>query len=146
MLAVLVSASGALLAWAPTAGELPTPPASSTVRELPAWDAPPAEPYRWSATALDFVNANDPSEKLTKLQFRWLYTLAEQVALDVAEKTHPDATVRSTLSILRQSLAEATEIDRTDPRTVQGVQFHASLGLIAPARVAEILEGAVGNV
>lgn len=143
MLAVLISASGALLAWAPTAGELPTPPASSTVREFPEWDTPPASPYVWSAVALAFVVPAAARETLTRLQFRWRYTLAEQVALDVAEKTHADATVRSTLSILRQSLAEATEIDRTDPRTVQGVQYHAALGLIAPSRVTEILTGAV---
>lgn len=144
MLAVLISDAGALLAWAPTAAELPTPPATSTVREFAEFDAPPPLPYVWDATAMAFVVPATAAERLTKLQFRWLYTLAEQVALDVAEKTHPDPTVRSTLSVLRMSLAEATEIDRTDPRTVQGVQYHAALGLIAPGRVLEILEGPVG--
>lgn len=143
MLAVLISASGALLGWAPTPAELPTPPASSTIREFPEWDAPPAEPYVWSAADRAFIVPAAAREKLTRLQFRWRYTLDEQVALDVAEKSHASATVRSTLSILRQSLAEATEIDRADPRTVQGVQYHAAVGIIAPARVAEILEGAL---
>ena len=141
MLYCLASATGALLAWAPTAAELPTPPAESTVVELAAWDAPPADPYRWDVTALDFIIPAAARETLTRLEFRWRYTLAEQIAIDLAEKTHADASVRATLSVLRQSLNEATEIDRTDPRTVQGVQYHASLGLIAPARVAEILEG-----
>jgi hypothetical protein len=77
--------------------------------------------------------------KLSRLSFRWRYTLADQVAIEIAERTHADATVRATLRVLRQSLSEAEDIDVTDPRTVQGVQYHASLGLIAPARVAEIL-------
>lgn len=139
MIAVLASGAGALLAWAPTVGELPTPPANSVVRELDAWDAPPPLPYVWSPVALDWIVPPDPTRKLTRLEFRWRYTLAEQVAIEVAEREHVDVTVRATLAILRMSLAEATEIDVTDPRTVQGVQYHAAVGLIAPARVAEIL-------
>jgi hypothetical protein len=77
--------------------------------------------------------------RLTRLEFRWRYTLAEQIAINVATETHADATVRATLRALAASLAEATEVDVTDPRTIQGVQYHATLGLIAPARVAEIL-------
>lgn len=77
--------------------------------------------------------------RLTRLEFRWRYTLAEQVAIEIAEESDPDPTVRATLRVLRQSLAEATDIDVTDPRTVQGVQYHAALGLIDAARVAEIL-------
>ncbi len=76
---------------------------------------------------------------LTRLQFRWRYTLAEQIAIEVAQETHADATVRATLRVLASSLNEATEIDPVDPRTVQGVQYHAALGLIAAERVAEIL-------
>lgn len=139
MIAVLASGAGALLAWAATAAELPAPPANSVVRELDAWDAPPPLPYVWSPTALDWVVPADPTRKLTRLEFRWRYTLAEQIAIEVAEATHADQTVRATLRVLRQSLAEATDIDVTDPRTVQGVQYHASLGLIDPARVAAIL-------
>ncbi len=77
--------------------------------------------------------------RVSRLTFRWRYTLAEQVAIHRAETEHPDADVRATLTILRLSLAEADDVDPTDPRTVQGVEFHASLGLIAPERVAEIL-------
>jgi hypothetical protein len=140
MIAVLASGTGALLAWAPTVAGLPTPPANSVIRELEAWDAPPPLPYVWSPTALDWVippPATPP--RLSRLQFRWRYTLEEQIAIELAEATHPEATVRATLSILRQSLAEATDVDVADPRTQQGVQYHASLGLIAPERVAVIL-------
>lgn len=139
MIAVLASSRGALLAWAATAAELPAPPAESVVRELAAWDAPPPLPYVWNPEALDWVVPADPTRKLTRLEFRWRYTLAEQVALEVAEREHVDVTVRATLAILRMSLAEATEVDVTDPRTIQGVQYHASIGCIAPSRVAEIL-------
>ncbi len=76
---------------------------------------------------------------LTRLEFRWRYTLAEQIAIEVAMTTHADATVRATLRVLASSLSEATEIDPADPRTVQGVQYHATLGLITAERVAEIL-------
>ena len=138
MIAILASGAGALLAWAPTAAELPTPPAESTVRELAAWDAPPPLPYVWTPALLDWA-VPDTRTKLTRLEFRWRYTLAEQVAIDVATNTHADATVRATLRVLSASLAEATEIDVTDPRTQQGVQYHAALGLIAAERVAEIL-------
>lgn len=77
--------------------------------------------------------------RVSRLAFRWRYTLAEQVAIHRAETEHEDPEVRATLAILRLSLAEADDVDPTDPRTVQGVQYHASLGLIAPERVAEIL-------
>lgn len=139
MIAVLASSTGALLAWASTVQDLPTPPAESVVRELAAWDAPPPLPYVWSPAHLDWVVPANPTRKLTRLEFRWRYTLAEQIAIELAEEGHADATVRATLRVLRQSLAEATEIDVTDPRTQQGVQYHASVGLIDPARVAEIL-------
>jgi len=77
--------------------------------------------------------------RLTRLEFRWRYTLAEQIAIEVAMATHADATVRATLRVLASSLSEATEIDVADPRTQQGVGYHAALGLIAAERVAEIL-------
>lgn len=137
MIAVLASGAGALLAWAPTAQALPAPPANSVIRELAAWDAPPPLPYVWSPTALDWVVP--PTPKMSKLAFRWRYTLAEQVGIELAEREHEDSTVRATLAVLRMSLAEATDIDVTDPRTVAGVQYHASVGLIAPERVAQIL-------
>lgn len=77
--------------------------------------------------------------KLSRLAFRWRYTLAEQVAIQLREQTDEDPEVRATLAILRMSLAEAEDVDVTDPRTIDGVQYHASIGLIAPERVAQIL-------
>lgn len=138
MIAILASGSGALLAWAPTVAELPVPPSVSTVRELAAWDAPPPLPYVWTPALLDWA-VPDTRVRLTRLEFRWRYTLTEQIAINVATDSHADETVRATLRVLAASLAEATEIDLTDPRTMQGVQYHEALGLIAPGRAAEIL-------
>lgn len=77
--------------------------------------------------------------RLSRLAFRWRYTIEEQVAIHRAEMEHSDPNVRATLTVLRLSLSEAEDVDPTDPRTVQGVEFHAALGLIAAARVPEIL-------
>jgi hypothetical protein len=74
VIAVLASGSGALLAWAPIAAELPAPPAHSVIRELEAWDAPPPLPYVWSPTHIDWVvPAGAPKPLLTQLEFmaRW---------------------------------------------------------------------------
>lgn len=92
-----------------------------------------------SARVLQGVVIETPRPTLSRLAFRWRYTLAEQVGIELAEESHADPAVRATLRVLRQSLAEASDIDPTDTRTVQGVQYHASLGLIAPERVAQIL-------
>lgn len=77
--------------------------------------------------------------RLSRLAFRWRYTLAEQIAIDRATLEHPDPDVRSTLRILAASLAEAADVDVEDARTRQGVEYHATLGLIDPTRVPEIL-------
>lgn len=140
MLYVLTSATGALLGWATAPEALPPAPPSSTVVVREAWDAPPALPYVWSPTARDWVvPAVTPTTIMSRLAFRWRYTLAEQVGIKVAETGAEDASVRATLAILRESLQEATEIDLADPRTIAGVQFHASAGLITAERATEIL-------
>lgn len=80
-----------------------------------------------------------PDTAMRPLAFQWRYTLAEQVAISQAEESHADDTVRHTLRVLRQSLERADYVDVLDPRTVDGVQYHAALGLIAPERVSVIL-------
>jgi hypothetical protein len=143
MIAVLASGSGALLAWASTVHDLPTPPADSTVRELDAWDAPPPLPYVWSPADLDWIVPPAPTPpRLSRLAFQSRYTLAEQVAIELAASDQApsvSATDAATLRVFDRALSNATDVDVTDPRTIAGVEFHASLGLIAPARVAEIL-------
>jgi len=77
--------------------------------------------------------------RLSRLAFRTRYTLPEQIAITRAETEAPDPDMRATLTILRQSLSDATDVDVTDPRTVMAVNYYATVGLIAPSRVAEIL-------
>lgn len=136
---ILADGTGRLIAWAITEDKLPPPRPSSVVRELPAWAEPPGPPYAYDPASLDWVVSPKASRVMSRLTFRWRYTLAEQVAIKLAETTHPDATVRATLTILRESLSEANDVDLDDPRTQQGVAFHASVGLIQPNRVAQIL-------
>lgn len=143
MIAVLASGTGALIAWAPTVADLPTPPAESVVRELPHWDAPPPLPYVWDVTAIDWT-VPPPAAPLTlsRLAFQSRYTLAEQVAIEIAATGgNPalSAADAATLRVLERALSNATDVDVNDPRTIAGVEFHASLGLIDPARVLEIL-------
>ncbi len=136
---ILADGNGRLIKWAATEAGLPRARPSSVVRELPAWSEPPGPPYAYDPASLDWVVQPKASRVMSRLTFRWRYTLAEQVAIKVAESTHPDATVRATLAILRESLQEANDVDLDDPRTQQGVAYHASVGLIQPARVAQIL-------
>jgi len=137
MLYVLVGDDGALLAWAPTIEALPPAPERSSILQRAAWDAPPSPPYRWDAIALDWVLP--PPAPLSRLAFRWRYTLAEQIVITRAEAEWPDPDIRATLRILRESLQEADTVQLDDPRTVQGVELHAALGLITEDRAAEIL-------
>lgn len=96
------------------------------------------------------IRAEPPRAPLSRLDFRWRLTLAEQVALKRAETEHPDANVRAQLVILRESLAEVTDaagVDVSDPRTQGGaaaiVDVLVGAGLVtaenAPARLAALL-------
>jgi hypothetical protein len=140
MLYVLTSGAGALLGWSPDPGRLPPAPPDGVVVVREAWEAPPPLPYIWSPPHRDWIVPTPiGTDVLSRLQFRWRYTLEEQVLIEMAETAHEDATVRATLRVLRASLQEATEIRLSDPRTIAGVQYHASLGLISEARAVAIL-------
>ncbi len=138
MIWILAGTDGGLIAWAPTVDGLPPAPPVSVTKQLDAWDAPPPPPYVWTPAALDWT-VPAVGTQLRPLAFRWRYTLAEQIAIKVAEASHADPTVRATLAVLRESLEIGDFVDTKDPRTVQGVQYHAAQGLIAPYRIAEIL-------
>lgn len=139
MIAVLADANGALIAWAPAVAGLPPIPARSIVRELAEWNAPPSPPYAWSSSVINWVLSTVTTPRLSRLAFRTRYTLPEQIAITRAETEAPDPDMRATLTILRQSLSDATDVDVTDPRTVMAVNYYATVGLLAPSRVAEIL-------
>jgi len=142
MLVVLYTIPGnALVAVAATEAALPPAPPNSVTKALPEWaDVPPA-PYVWNPALANFAIPQTPV-KVSRLDFQWRYTLAEQVAIERAMSEHPDPDVRATLAILDKSLTRVTEesgVNEADLRTASGVQYHAAVGLIAPARVVEIL-------
>lgn len=83
---------------------------------------------------------------LTKLQFRRLFTTAEQKSIDrfnVQFEAHPALTddqkddIRSGLENYRA----AESVSLADSATIQAVQTYEALGLIAPGRAAVILNG-----
>lgn len=143
MLYILASGAGALLAWASTADELPSPPVESVTRALPQWDAPPPSPYVWTPSALDWTIPATLVPTLSRLAFRSRYTVAEQIVLKRAETEFPDPDARATLIISRESLSDANDVDVTDPRTIAAVQFQVTLGLLTASRAAEILAPSV---
>lgn len=84
---------------------------------------------------------NQPRRRLlTRLEFRRRFTLTERVAVDDSPNNAAlPAQARAAARTLLTDLSLAEEIDLDDPDVAQGLQFFASLGLIAPERVAQIL-------
>lgn len=119
---------------------------------LDAGDDDPAPFDRWDDATQAFVAdgwtppappAPAPPTVMSRLAFQSRYTVAEQVAIELAA----DGTTvgytpeqRATLRVLDRALQNATEINLTDPRTVQGVQAHATMLLITAARATQILD------
>ena len=137
------AATGALLAGpAPTLAALPTPGAGEAVRPVAApGPAASPEPPAPGAPAAPAAPAT-----LTHKAFRERFTLAEQVALELALDglaadgvTPIPATTRATVRALRSALAEVRAVDPADPLTIGGVEALAALGLIDPARVDALL-------
>jgi len=97
-----------------------------------------------------FIVVEPPRAPLSRLDFRWRLSLAEQIVVKRAETEHPDPDTRATLAILRESLQEVTDeagVDVEDPRTQGGaaaiVDVLVGAGLVsaegAPARLAALL-------
>ncbi len=76
----------------------------------------------------------EPTPKqYTQLEYQSLFTLAELVAVEVAAGTDP------TLRVLQRMQQAATYISLADPRTLQGMQYLVSAGILTQARYDEIL-------
>lgn len=93
-----------------------------------------------------------PSRRVTKLQFRNLFTTAEKIAIEFAALDNPAADTEARIAsaglrVFLEDLNSATpdpdgtSIDLDDPRTVAGVNVLESYGLIATDRATEILSG-----
>ncbi len=74
--------------------------------------------------------------KLTRLEMRRRFSLAENVALKIAKATTGDPQVRATLEALEEYTALADFIDLTDEDTIAGVQYAVAV-LVAAGLIAE---------
>jgi len=81
-----------------------------------------------------------PHRLLTKLQFRCLFTSEELIGLDNhAQSTTLTADQQAAMVTVMKNFDAASFIDLCDPRTVEGVQYIESIGLIPSGRAADIL-------
>jgi hypothetical protein len=78
-------------------------------------------------------------KSFTHFAFRQLFTPTEQVAIDNYETGSFTAEQKANLKTIAKNFDSAQEIVPTDPRTIAGVQYYESIGLIAPGRSAQIL-------
>jgi len=70
---------------------------------------------------------------LTKLQFENRFTFEELVAIETAAETNPG------IRVLQAKQAKADFIDLLDEKTILGVMFLQSIGLLTQERMTEIL-------
>lgn len=91
---------------------------------------PDLNQYHWDFVLGDFVR-NEDATTYTRLQFISKFTLAERVAITASN----DPIVRDIMKMF--DMATYIDIARTD--TIQSVHYLASVGLIQPSRIAEIL-------
>ena len=103
-------------------------------------------PGRWQLAAEQQQEPPAPAEntRLTVLQFRQRFTLAEKAAIELAAIDTPAAAIeqRQQAAMLRTVLADqaaAAFIDLADPGTVEGVQLLVQAGLLTEPRGAEVL-------
>ena len=80
-----------------------------------------------------------PIKTYTHLGFRQLFTTAEQVAIDNYDTGTFTAQQKATLKTIAKNFDAAEEIIPTDQRTIDGVNYYESVGLIAAGRAAQIL-------
>jgi hypothetical protein len=94
--------------------------------------------YNVSADGSDLIPK--PHHLLTKLQFRCLFTAEELIGLDNhAQSATLTADQQAAMVTVMKNFDAASAIDLCDPRTIEGVQYIESIGLIASGRAAEIL-------
>ena len=102
-------------------------------------------PGQWRLAAQQPDEPSAPAEtRLTVLQFRQRFTLAEKAAIDLAAIDNPTAVLeqRQQAAMLRAVLADqaaAEFIDLADASTIEGVQMLVQAGLLTEPRAAEVL-------
>lgn len=122
--------------------------ADEALVQLDQFTVEPVGTHRWDAAHLTYVPvpgaAPLSTSRETVLDFLDRFSDAEGIAIERMTVEHPDGDVRAALRRLDKDLRSTSDgyIDRADPRMRKGLTLLASLGLIAPARVDEILSGA----
>lgn len=102
-------------------------------------------PGQWRLAAQRPDEPSAPAEtRLTVLQFRQRFTLAEKAAIELAAIDTPADAIeqRQQAAMLRAVLADqaaAEFIDLADPSTIEGVQLLVQAGLLTEPRGAEVL-------
>lgn len=87
----------------------------------------------------DYLSGARP-RKMTRLEFRRRFTLAERVAMDAApnnEALTPE--LRATARTMLTDLSLAEDIDLDDADIQAGVGLMVSIGILTPERAAAIL-------
>lgn len=105
-------------------------PDSDYVTQERQGDIPRLDINAWNPSILDFYAKN--VVKLTKLEFMSRFTAQERIAFKAAVKTDPIA------ADIDDQFSIAEWIDPSDSRVLQGIQYLASVGVIAPDRVQSI--------
>ena len=102
-------------------------------------------PGQWRLAAQQPDEPSAPAEtRLTVLQFRQRFTLAEKAAIDLAAIDNPTAVLeqRQQAAMLRAVLADqaaAEFIDLADASTIEGAHMLVQAGLLTEPRAAEVL-------
>lgn len=98
-----------------------------------ALDEYPAPQYEQQLVPPVPVLVYDGRRKLSRYEFLSLYTPEERIAI----RTSNNPVVVD----IQEMLGIALEVDLDNPVTVQSVGYLASIGLLQPGRVTEILRG-----
>lgn len=139
---------GSYVRWMFTADANPYTDPTLDIRDVT--DVVPLPQQGWTALPDGTYEAPvivppEPPTRMSKLAFQSRYTVAEQVAIELAADGSTQgftAEQRATLRVLDRALQNANDVDLVDPRTVQGVQTHVAMGLLSSARATEILDPA----
>ena len=93
----------------------------------------PVPPFTQELVPPPPVSVYAGRRKLSKYEFLSLFTAQERIAI----RSSTDPMVVD----IQEMLGIALEVDLDNPATVQSVGYLATIGLIQPARAAEILRG-----
>ena len=87
----------------------------------------------------DILSLPSKQTVFTRLEFRQKFTLQELIKIDNYEQQNLTDVQKQTLKVITNNFAMATNIDLSDPLTIQGINYLVEVGFLSPERLAEIL-------